>query len=63
MKDAGQRLDDSAIEDLVRLGFRYVSGNKHHKLDWAGVRFPLAKTPSDFRACMNSAAEIVNRVF
>ena len=63
VKDAGQRLDDSAIEDLVRLGFRYVSGNKHHKLDWAGVRFPLAKTPSDFRACMNSAAEIVNRVF
>ena len=63
VKEAGSRLDDAAISELEKLGFRYVSGNKHHKLEWAGIRFPLAKTPSDYRACLNSAAEICNRVF
>ena len=63
VKDAGSTLDDHAIAELERLGFRYVSGNKHHKLDWAGIRFPLAKTPSDHRASLNSASEINNRVF
>ena len=63
VKEAGSRLDDAAIADLEKLGFRYVSGNKHHKLEWAGIRFPLAKTPSDYRSCLNSAAEICNRVF
>ena len=53
----------AALAQLEKLGFRYVSGNKHHKLEWAGIRFPLAKTPSDYRACLNSAAEIANRVF
>ena len=63
IKDAGSALDNTAIAELERLGFRYISGNKHHKLEWAGIRFPLAKTPSDYRACLNSAAEIANRVF
>lgn len=63
VKDAGASLDHAALAALERLGFRYVSGNKHHKLEWAGIRFPLAKTPSDHRACLNSAAEIANRVF
>ena len=63
VKEAGARLDNAAIAELEKLGFRYVSGNKHHKLEWAGIRFPLAKTPSDYRACLNSAAEICNRVF
>ncbi|MGN0852283.1 MAG: hypothetical protein ACI4Q3_02775 [Kiritimatiellia bacterium] len=63
IKDAGSALGPAAIAELERLGFRYVSGNKHHKLEWAGIRFPLAKTPGDFRACLNSAAEIGNRVF
>lgn len=63
LKDAGSALDDSAVAELERLGFRYVSGNRHHKLDWAGIRFPLSKTPGDRRAALNSAAEIVNRVF
>ena len=62
-KDAGANLDDAALSALAALGFRYVSGNKHHKLEWAGIRFPLAKTPSDRRACLNSAAEVCNRVF
>ena len=63
VKEAGATLDNAALADLEKLGFRYISGNKHHKLDWAGIRFPLAKTPSDYRACQNSAAEINNRVF
>lgn len=63
VKEAGSRLDNAAIAELEKLGFRYVSGNKHHKLEWAGIRFPLAKTPSDYRSCLNSAAEICNRIF
>ncbi len=63
VKEAGASLDDAAIADLEKLGFRYISGNKHHKLEWAGIRFPLSKTPSDYRSCLNSAAEINNRVF
>ena len=63
MKDAGTFIDDAAIAALEKLGFRYVSGSNHHKLDYAGIRFPVAKTPSDHRSCLNSAAEICNRVF
>ena len=63
VKEAGASLDDAAIADLEKLGFRYISGNKHHKLEWAGIRFPLSKTPSDYRSCLNSATEINNRVF
>ena len=63
MKDAGTFIDDATIAALEKLGFRYVSGANHHKLDFAGIRFPVAKTPSDHRSCLNSAAEICNRVF
>ncbi|MCQ2393122.1 MAG: hypothetical protein MJ249_02445 [Kiritimatiellae bacterium] len=63
VKEAGSTLDNTALAALEKIGFRYISGNKHHKLDWAGIRFPIAKTPSDYRACLNSAAEINNRVF
>ncbi|MBR0504321.1 MAG: hypothetical protein IJJ84_02860 [Kiritimatiellae bacterium] len=63
MKDAGSFIDDATIAALERLGFRYVSGSNHHKLDYAGIRFPVAKTPSDHRSCLNRAAEICNRVF
>ena len=63
LKDAGQSLEEGDIAALEKLGFRYVSGKNHHKLEWAGIRFPMAKTPSDHRSCLNSAAEIANRVF
>ena len=63
MKDAGSFIDDSTITVLEKLGFRYISGSNHHKLDYAGIRFPVAKTPSDHRSCLNSASEICNRVF
>ena len=53
------------MSDLPRYEIRDIAlaPEGHHKIDWAGIRFPLAKTPSDFRACLNSAAEIINRVF
>ena len=63
LKDAGSFLDDGDIAALEKLGFRYISGKNHHKLEWAGIRFPVAKTPSDHRSCLNSASEIINRVF
>ena len=63
MKDAGTYIDDTTLAALEKLGFRYVSGSNHHKLDFAGIRFPVSKTPSDHRSCLNSAAEICNRVF
>ena len=63
VQEAGHKLDNTAIAALEKLGFKYVSGHSHHKLEWAGIRFPLAKTPSDYRSCLNSAAEISNRVF
>ena len=63
MKDAGSFIDNATIASLEKLGFRYISGSNHHKLDYAGIRFPVAKTPSDHRSCLNSAAEICNRVF
>ncbi len=63
LKDAGSFLDDGDIAALEKLGFRYISGKNHHKLEWAGIRFPVAKTPSDHRSCLNSATEIINRVF
>ena len=63
IKDAGSFLDSQAIAELEKLGFRYISGKNHHKLEWAGIRFPMSKTPSDNRSCLNSAAEIANRVF
>ena len=63
MKDAGTFIDGATIAALEKLGFRYISGANHHKLDYAGIRFPVAKTPSDHRSCLNSAAEICNRVF
>ena len=63
MKEAGSFIDDATIAALEKLGFRYISGSNHHKLDYAGIRFPVAKTPSDHRSCLNSAAEICNRVF
>lgn len=63
LKDAGSFLNDDDIAALEKLGFRYISGKNHQKLEWAGIRFPMSKTPSDRRCCLNSASEIINRVF
>lgn len=62
MKDAGSKIDNHALAELEKLGFRVINGKNHHKLEWAGIRFPLAKTPGDYRTCLNSTAEIINRI-
>ena len=61
LKDAGAFNDSRAIAKLEKLGFRLISGKKHWKLEYAGIRFPLAKTPSDFRAHLNTATDVANR--
>jgi len=60
MKDSGYYTDPHALEAL---GFKLVSGRTHWKLEYAGVRMPLAKTPSDYRAGINSATDMANRCF
>ena len=61
LKDAGDFNDNHALTKLEKLGFRLISGKKHWKLEYAGIRFPLAKTPSDFRAHLNTATDVANR--
>ena len=63
IKDTGSFVDARAISDLERIGFKCVSGNKHLKLDYANVRIPISKTPSDRRAAMNTATSIANNCF
>lgn len=60
LKDAGYYTDPHALEDL---GFKLVSGRTHWKLEYAGVRMPIAKTPSDYRANLNMAADMANKCF
>jgi hypothetical protein len=60
LKDAGYYTDPHALEEL---GFKLVSGRTHWKLEYAGVRMPIAKTPSDYRANLNMAADMANRCF
>ena len=63
IKDTGSFVDTRAISALEKIGFKCVSGNKHWKLDYANVRIPISKTPSDRRAAMNTATDIANRCF
>ena len=63
IKDSGSFVDARAISALERIGFKCVSGNKHWKLDYANVRIPISKTPSDHRAAMNTATSIANSCF
>ena len=60
LKDAGYFTDPHALEDI---GFKLVSGRNHWKLEYAGVRMPIAKTPSDYRANLNMATDMANRCF
>lgn len=63
IKDTGSFVDARTISALERIGFKCVSGNKHWKLDYANVRIPISKTPSDHRAAMNTATSIANSCF
>ena len=63
MKNAGSTIGENTVAKLEKMGFRFISGNKHNKLDWGGVRVIIPKTPSDHRSFLNSAIDIVNKVF
>ena len=63
IKDTGSFVGARTIAAMERLGFKYVSGNKHWKIDYANVRIPMSKTPSDHRAALNTATDIANRCF
>ena len=63
IKDTGSFIDARAISDLEKLGFKCVSGNKHWKLDYADIRIPISKTPSDYRSALNTATSIANMCF
>ena len=63
IKDTGSFVDARTIAALEKIGFKCVSGNKHWKLDYANVRIPISKTPSDRRGAQNTATDIANRCF
>jgi len=63
IKDTGSFIDARAISALEKIGFRCVSGNKHWKLDYADIRIPISKTPSDYRSALNTATSIANMCF
>ena len=63
IKDTGSFIDARTIAELEKLGFKCVSGNKHWKLDYADIRIPIAKTPSDYRSALNTATSIANMCF
>ena len=63
IKDTGSFIDARAISALEKIGFRCVSGNKHWKLDFADIRIPISKTPSDYRSALNTATSVANMCF
>ena len=60
LKDAGCFNDPKPLE---RIGLHLISGRNHWKLQYANVRVVMAKTPSDYRANLNTSSEIANRCF
>jgi hypothetical protein len=63
IKDTGLFVDARTIAALEKIGFKCVSGNNHWKLDYANVRIPISKTPSDYRSALNTATSIANNCF
>lgn len=60
LRDCGHHTDPHAF---AAIGFRLISGHAHWKLQYADVRMPLAKTPSDIRSNLNAASDMANRCF
>ena len=63
LKDAGGFTDSSTLAALERIDIRCISGRKHWKLEYADVRMPMSKTPSDYRSAQNCATDMANRCF
>ena len=60
LKDAGYFNDPKPLE---KLGFKLISGRTHWKLQYANVRITMSKTPSDYRANLNTSSDTANRCF
>ena len=60
LKDAGYFNDPKPLE---KLGFKLISGRTHWKIQYANVRITMSKTPSDYRASLNTASDTANRCF
>ena len=60
LRDAGYFNDPKPLE---KLGFKLISGHTHWKLQYANVRITMSKTPSDYRASLNTASDTANRCF
>ena len=63
LKDAGGFTDASTLAALERIGIRCISGKKHWKIEYADIRMPMSKTPSDYRSAQNCATDMANRCF
>lgn len=63
LRDANNCNRESTLKRLDKLGVKVISGRKHWKLEYANVRTPIAKTPSDNRANLNSAADLAKLYF
>ena len=63
LKNAGYFTDLHIIRELEALGFKFISGKKHWKLEYGNVRFPVSKTPSDYRSNRNALSLIENKCF
>jgi hypothetical protein len=63
LKNADYFIDLNVIGELESLGFKFISGKKHWKLEYGNIRFPIAKTPSDYRANRNVLCLIENKCF
>jgi chromosome segregation ATPase len=63
LRNAGYFTDMHVIRELESLGFKLVSGKKHWKLEYGNIRFPVSKTPSDYRSNRNTLSQIENKCF
>lgn len=63
LKDAGGFTDAGTLAALSRIGIKCISGKKHWKLEYADIRMPMSKTPSDYRSAQNCATDMANRCF
>ena len=63
LKDASGFTDAGTLAALERIGIRCISGRKHWKLEYADIRMPMSKTPSDYRSALNCATDMANRCF
>lgn len=64
VKRAGGFVDERDLRELEKIGFKVVSGSKHHKIRWGRGQVAVSKTGSDRAHGMeNCARDLVNTAF